>query len=494
MYCNLLRVLRIWTALLSFLLMVSGCVNNDPFTLHSSSKGEAKSSVQDKSSKDEPHKVKIMIPTENQDADWILKEYLKRLTELHPGIEVEVQSTPIEQYANALELSFASGNPPDVFRVTAKGISLRNAYERGWLQPLDPYLTDTFTKQYKEGTFSSEGNLAIGGNVYAIPVEDGAPNRIRLLYYNADLLKKHGFDGPPQTWSELKEMSSSITMQGNGNVYGFSIIGKNFSLIVEAFRRSSGSYYLNAETTPPLNMMTGKAGASDPTIVASVEFIKDLYHSNIMTPGWENWSGPAAFKQMVEGKLAMYVGANWHLKEIRKLNPNFNLGIAPVPTPDKETEARTFYEHIPFFGMSSQVVHPDAAWKVIEALGSSEYQRTLLEKGTLVANRDAYEGITLNGDTLRILEISSDQEVRAPSYNQNHPDGEKLITAIIAHSPEPPIDELYLMGVLGNKDYLKLAAEYDQQLDNVIIAQVDKLRREGSTITKEDLSFPQLSP
>ena len=68
---------------------------------------------------------------------------------------------------------------------------------------LKKYVTEEETKQYFPRIIE---NNTVGGQLVALPLFTDAG----ILYYRTDLLDKHGFTQPPQTWEDLTDMAKKI--------------------------------------------------------------------------------------------------------------------------------------------------------------------------------------------------------------------------------------------------------------------------------------------
>lgn len=82
-------------------------------------------------------------------------------------------------------------------------------------------LTDAFTTETEAFVPALIRNDTVDGELLAVPWYVD----VSLLYYRDDLLQKHGYSAPPQTWDELTEMAGSIMRAereaGNANLWGF---------------------------------------------------------------------------------------------------------------------------------------------------------------------------------------------------------------------------------------------------------------------------------
>ncbi len=151
-------------------------------------------------------------------------------------------------------------------------------------------------------------------NLYAIPwVVD-----TRVLFFNRDILMQSGRDvNPPDTYSELLEMSRAVHL-GN-NIYGFGANGSDrhrlYKKILPIFWSYGGDIF-------------DKNGN---LILYSRENIRALsMYAELSKAGMIETQRQldAAF---IQGKIAFWVSGGWLLDKIKNENPNLNFGVSKLP-------------------------------------------------------------------------------------------------------------------------------------------------------------------
>jgi trehalose/maltose transport system substrate-binding protein len=138
------------------------------------------------------------------------------------GIQVNVVPRPkdsTEAYATFQRLFQAQSADVDVMTLD---VIWPGAFGAN-LADLTPKLGEA-AKQHVESIVK---NNTIDGKIIAIPwfTDFG------MLYYRTDLLKKYGFDKPPETWDELEQMAKKIQdgeKAANANFTGFVWQGKSY--------------------------------------------------------------------------------------------------------------------------------------------------------------------------------------------------------------------------------------------------------------------------
>lgn len=445
----------------------------------------------------QPAGVSVALEADAE-TEALYREQLEVFMQENPDVEVELLIYPTEQYPNAIQLLFQSDDAPDIYRTGGQATTqLPTSHQRGWVRPLDEFITEAYKARFPEEVFDPvNSGRYIGGEIYGIPFVNARWPLLRPLFYNADLLREYGFDGPPETWNELRSMAAAITEQGNGRVYGLASFGENIDVAVGGLAQTAGSGPYIGRLNTPINRTTGEPAAADPALVAAVELVKEMNAEGTLTPGWETWGNDQMFQQFALERLAMFVGSSWQAAEIRALNPDINMDFAPVPVPD---EGRGGYSSIDtqntYWVMSSQTENPEAAWQVLDFFTSVEFQRAFFRlTGTPVAVTEAYEGVDVPEDTARLITLAEKTLRVAPNRGSKHPDAETLIAAISTNEPQPLLRELMLLAITRNEPYLPMAEAYDQEVEQVIEEQIGELQEAGSDITKDALSFPDYDP
>lgn len=433
--------------------------------------------------------VTVALVPDPPGASEFYRAQFDEFEDANPDITVEVVENPSDQQLSAVELMFQQGDPPDVFRAQDNGMDRMN--DRGWVAPLDDYVTDEFIDRFPEGSMDpATSGLHRDGKLISLPLVWGKWSSLRVLVYNKAVLKDNGFDNPPETWSELESMATTITANGGGDVFGYAPAAAK-APAVEMLAPQGGPYSVAGRG---VDLRTGEADTVDPALVEAVEMHRRMQAAGVMMPGWESWDGARAFTEFASGKLAMYPTAPWHVAEIRKLTPEIAMGVVALPVPDS---GRGGYSGLassfsPMWGMSAETEHPDEAWKVMDFLASESFHRAYYEEfGTLTALEDAWIDQAMENPDQKAIIEAADESMQPVPNPRLASEGGNLIMAALEAKPELKHTDAAVASIINNEPFLPKAEALDEQIEATIEAAIAE---SGGKASREDITFPDWNP
>ncbi|SMC44888.1 ABC transporter substrate-binding protein [Primorskyibacter flagellatus] len=178
------------------------------------------------------------------------------------GIKVNVIKHPYENALGEQVRDFVAGGDLDVVLIDLVWIG--NFAENDWALPLadvQAKFPDIVDPDLDIDDFFPLVLNAFGswnGTTYGLPVD----NYSGLMFYNRCMLEEAGFDGPPETWTELKdEYGPALTKDGK---YAFALQSKrNETQSADSFARMIwpfGGSFLDADFKSNLNSPESQAG------------------------------------------------------------------------------------------------------------------------------------------------------------------------------------------------------------------------------------------
>lgn len=244
--------------------------------------------------------------------------------EAETGIKINVTTVPYENALGEQVRDFVAGGDIDIALIDLVWIG--NFAENGWIVPVsrftsDPALADPALDI--DDFFPLVLNAFGGwnGEIYGLPFD----NYSGLMFYNACMLKEAGFDGPPATWAELKDVYGP-KLTGDGK-YAFALQSKrNETQSADSFARvlwPFGGSFLDANFKSNLNSPESQAG---------LKFRQDLMA--IMPDGIVAYDHSETVNALAQGDVAMIT--EWSAFYSTLASPETStlgdcLAIAPEP-------------------------------------------------------------------------------------------------------------------------------------------------------------------
>lgn len=432
--------------------------------------------------------VEIPDPSPIRD---LIDEQMEVFQDANSTIELDYSFTAMQQYVTAIELLYRQKKPPDVFRVHGTKLA-QTAPGRGWLHPLDEFLSDEFTSRFPDGTFDAPNSSTdYDGKVYGIPLEHPAWQAVRVFYYNPELLSKYGYDGPPTTWSEFEEMAVAITEKGKSEqVYGYAMAGALVATALFPVQRTAGPQGINPYG---VDLRTGKSGFADDSLVDAVDMHSRLAKS--MMPGWETMLDPDVRTNFAKGKVAMFISAWWHSRELERLNPELPFEVGPLPVPDA---GRGGYEPwgLPnmYWVMSSKTAKPKEAWKLLDFMSSVDFHKAYYD-ATGVPSMMAGDAYAPDGFAKQALEYREEYARPAPIPENRGPEATELVTAMLSEGGSfEKFSQIAFSAIAEGKPYKDAAVALDKEYDAFIDNAVTELTDGGVDVSRDVLVYPDYDP
>ena len=304
-----------------------------------------------------------------------LNNVVKDIEARHPGLEIEVDSIPYNEYQQKILTQAAAGNAPDVVFVEVNNFV--DLYLRGAFEDLTPYCQKDAVdlKGYYSGVLN---RFSRDGKVYAIP-EDTAPSG--LVYYNRKFFREAGIPYPKDnwTWPEpfLSICQKLVKRDSAGKIVRWAFADA-YSTQFENFMFGNGGNYVD-NTDNPTRMTL-----DDPKVLEAIAFRTDMIRKYHVSPDpSEIQTASLASGQMdmfLNGQVAMLSSGIWQTPRFME---NKDLDFDVVEFPHGPQGKKGWGTGGSGYALSKSSKNKDLAWLVIKEITSAASVSQMTETGMM---------------------------------------------------------------------------------------------------------------
>ncbi|MBI3974246.1 MAG: extracellular solute-binding protein [Chloroflexi bacterium] len=283
----------------------------------------------------------------------------RAIREKYPWLRMEYQggsSSSFEAMGKLVALA-ASDSLPDMFY--AQGTQIQFYISKKIAVSMAPYLNRDKAFDLNDFPKVAIDMYSRGGQVYAIPYDHGP----QMLWYNANLFKKHGVQPPTSkwTWNDVLEAAKKLTVEGQQ--WGIVNNGPTAAWIMPSyFGPWGGSWVDDTET---------KTGINGANSVAAMQYWMDLFFKHKVAPV----PGTTQGDLYLEGKAAMVFGGPWSYRGwIGKLSFESPIADWPIGPAGKRISASMGSG----YPISVNSKHRDETWLYESELLGKDMNRSVM--------------------------------------------------------------------------------------------------------------------
>ncbi len=266
----------------------------------------------------------------------------------------------------------------------------------GWISDLSDRFPKSTQQEYLPGSVEA---ITFGGKPYGMPwfTDTG------LLYYRKDLLKKSGYNGPPKTWDELKQMTMKVRREADTK-FGFVFQGaKSEAGLCDGCEYIWGHGGNILDPNDP-----SKVVVDSPQAIAGLKTERSMITDGISPEAVTVYEEPETEGEFLNGDAVFlrnwpYVYGLIGTSDYPKLNTD-QVGVSELPSSDGKPGNGTVGDQPLYISTSSK--YPDAAWKFIEFLSATEQQKLRALEGSYLPTRSALYDDPEIQDTVPVVALA----------------------------------------------------------------------------------------
>jgi len=307
---------------------------------------------------------------EDATAQKALQEHIAADFTEESGIEVELETLPLDVMRTVLQTQLRSGEGPDVF-AWGSGPGFGGALaEAGLVMDLTPAYEERGWEVYD---FAKQ-RVTVDDKVYGLPGEAETIG----LFYNKDVFAELGLE-EPQTLQDLEAASQAVreaglTPMAVGNKEGW----EGGHLLSMALSSIVGSEGMEA-------LVSGEKPWTSPEVVAALKLWQDYNRAGYLPESPTSVDYDTSTALFYSGDAAMIPTGSWLVAELED-NADFEVGYIPFPGPDGPGIFAGGLGSGPY--VSATTDNEEAALEFLDFLASPEHAKWTVENLATIPPRE----------------------------------------------------------------------------------------------------------
>lgn len=301
------------------------------------------------------------------------------------NIKVEIVGSKKD---DAILTAIASGTTPDIFMGLWNTTSTWAA--NGALLNLTDYINNDAA--FEKDDFASVGwdQATFDGGIYGVPFIMNTT----LLYYRMDLLKEAGYDAPPKTIEELKDMAINLTKYDDkGNITQAGFMPNHPWLDNVCWPVMTGADWIDTTT----NKITFDSPEIKEAYQWQADICKEIGYDKTLAFKEGFGTRDTAEDPVITGKVAMMFYSELKLPAMQNLGKDIEWGVVALPYGSNAGNEKEIMLTTNQFKINANTANPDAAWKVLSDLCGKESYTSFAEgefgEGAFYGRKSAVQAV-----------------------------------------------------------------------------------------------------